>query len=83
MTQSNHSVYDVIVEQLIQKGPEAMRPVLTMLLNEAMKVEREQFLGAAAYEHSEHRNGYANGYQSKRIDILLQDHLLPIMAKLQ
>ena len=68
MTQSNNSVYDVIVDQLIHKGPEAIRPVLTMLLNEAMKVEREQFLGAAAYERSEHRNGYANGYQSKRVD---------------
>ncbi|MCP4489121.1 MAG: hypothetical protein GY820_17685 [Gammaproteobacteria bacterium] len=34
-----------------------MRPVLTALLNEAMKIEREQFLGASHYERSEDRLG--------------------------
>ncbi len=33
MTQSNNSVFDVVVEQLISEGPDAMRPVLTVLLN--------------------------------------------------
>jgi len=32
-----------------------MRPVLTALLNEAMKIEREQFLGASHYERNEDR----------------------------
>lgn len=68
MTQTNHSVFDVVVEQLISEGPDAMRPVLTALLNEAMKIEREQFLGASHYERSEDRLGFANGYQNKRID---------------
>ncbi len=49
MTQSNNNVFDVVVEQLISEGPDAMRPVLTALLNEAMKIEREQFLGASHY----------------------------------
>ena len=68
MTQTNNSVFDVVVEQLISEGPDAMRPVLTALLNEAMKIEREQFLGASHYEHSKDRLGFANGYQNKRID---------------
>ncbi len=68
MTQSNNNVFDVVVEQLISEGPDAMRPVLTALLNEAMKIEREQFLGASHYEHSKDRLGFANGYQDKRID---------------
>ena len=68
MTQANNSVFDVVVEQLISEGPDAMRPVLTALLNEAMKIEREQFLGASHYERSEDRQGFANGYQAKRID---------------
>ena len=32
------------MEQLTFEGPDAMRPVLTALLNEVMKIEREQFL---------------------------------------
>ncbi|MCP3663118.1 MAG: IS256 family transposase [Gammaproteobacteria bacterium] len=68
MTQSNNNVFDVVVEQLISEGPDAMRPVLTALLNEAMKIEREQFLGASHYERSEDRQGFANGYQNKRVD---------------
>ncbi|MCP4491221.1 MAG: IS256 family transposase, partial [Gammaproteobacteria bacterium] len=57
MTQSNNNVFDVVVEQLISEGPDAMRPVLIALLNEAMKIEREQFLGASHYERSEDRLG--------------------------
>jgi transposase-like protein len=68
MTQSNNNVFDVVVEQLISEGPDAMRPVLTALLNEAMKIEREQFLGASHYEHNKDRQGFANGYQDKRVD---------------
>ncbi len=68
MTQSNNNVFDVVVEQLISEGPDAMRPVLTTLLNEAMKIEREQFLGASHYERSQDRLGFANGYQNKRVD---------------
>ncbi len=68
MTLTNNNVFDVVVEQLISEGPDAMRPVLTALLNEAMKIEREQFLGASHYEHSKDRLGFANGYQNKRID---------------
>ncbi len=45
-----------------------MRPVLTALLNEAMKIEREPFPGASHYEHSQDRLGFAHGYQDKRID---------------
>ncbi len=47
-----------------------MRPVLTALLNEAMKIEREPFPGASHYEHSQDRPGFANGYQDKRIGTL-------------
>ena len=68
MAQTNHNVFDVVMEQLISEGPDAMRPVLTALLNEAMKIEREQFLGASHYEHSKDRLGFANGYQDKRVD---------------
>ena len=41
---------------------------MTTLMNVAMKLEREQFLGAAHYERGPGRRGYANGFKSKNID---------------
>jgi transposase-like protein len=46
---------------------EGVRPVLELIFNEAMKVEREKFLGAAAHERSDERKGYANGYKPKEV----------------
>jgi putative transposase len=57
-----------LLEQLIAEGPQAMRQVTTTLMNVAMSLEREQFLGAGHYEREPERCGYANGYKPKRID---------------
>ena len=57
-----------LLEQLIAEGPQAMREVMTTLMNVAMSLEREQFLGAEHYERDPERRGYANGYKPKRID---------------
>ncbi len=56
---------DEIVKGLIGQGSEGLKSVLESLLNAAMKIERENFLGAAAHERTEERKGYANGYKSK------------------
>ena len=40
---------------------------LGLLLNEAMRLEREQFLGATEYERTQERRGYANGYKPKTL----------------
>ena len=65
------SIKDSIIEEifkgLIGQGTEGIRPVLELLLNTAMKVEREHFLGAGAHERSEERKGYANGYKPKQV----------------
>jgi len=42
--------------------------VFTRFFNLAMRSEREDFLGARHYEHSDERRGYANAVKSKRID---------------
>jgi putative transposase len=44
---------------------------LRLLLNEAMRIERAQVLGAAPYERTEERRGYANGFKPKTIDTRL------------
>lgn len=57
-----------LMEQLIETGPDGMAGVFTALFNLAMRVEREQHLGARAYERTPERGGYANGFKPKRID---------------
>ncbi len=54
------------VEAVLEHGLDGLAEAMTMLLNEAMIVERERYLGAAAYERTPRRNGYANGYKPKR-----------------
>jgi transposase-like protein len=56
------------MEQLMAEGPQAMAQVMTQLMNLAMRMEREQFLGAGHYERSLGRQGYANGTKPKKID---------------
>jgi putative transposase len=57
-----------LMEQLIETGPDGMAQVFTALFNLAMRLEREQHLGAALHERSEGRRGYANGYKPKTVD---------------
>ena len=65
--QMKDTLVEQIIKELIGQGTEGLRPVLELLFNTAMKVEREQFLGAASHERSDERKGYANGYKSKEM----------------
>lgn len=69
MTQLNQrKLFQLAMEQLIEHGPEAFRDVMSELMNEAMRIEREQFLGARHHQRTESRLGYANGFKSKQLD---------------
>jgi len=54
-----------IMEGLISEGPEIFREALERLFNEAMAIERSEFLGAGPYERTDDRRGHANGFKSK------------------
>lgn len=56
-----------ILKVLIEKGSDGLNPVMATLLNEAMKIEREQHLNAKPYERSAERRGQANGFKSKTL----------------
>jgi len=58
---------DDIMEILIEKGFGGMDQAMTILLNEAMKIERAHVLQANAYERTPERLGRANGYKSKNV----------------
>ena len=64
-TQTNH--FDALVELLAEQGFDGMAQAITLLFNEAMKLERTEALGAAPYQRSEQRRGYANGYKPKTL----------------
>lgn len=66
--QNNDNKLDAVMELLIENGFEGFADVLRILLNEAMKIERDQALCAQPYERTDSRKGYANGYKSKTVD---------------
>ena len=49
-----------LLKELIEEGSDAFRGVLEKLLNTAMQMEREEFLGARRWERSEQRRDHAN-----------------------
>jgi putative transposase len=55
------------VELLKTNGFDALAEAVTVLLNTAMVAERSEYLGAAPYERSTGRVGYANGYKDKQL----------------
>jgi len=65
--QVKDTLVNEIIKELIGQGTDGLRPVLELLFNAAMKIEREQFLGASSHERTEERRGYANGYKPKEL----------------
>jgi len=62
------NAFDDAMELLIENGFDGMADVLRILLNEAMKIEREDCLAAGAYQRTPNRKGYANGFKPKTVD---------------
>jgi transposase-like protein len=55
------------LEQIAAEGMEALPELIRILINEAMRLEREQHLGVGPYERSPERKGHANGYKPKTV----------------
>lgn len=65
--QVNYSLPKEILEQVAAEGLDAISEIVRILINEAMRLEREHSLGARPYERSPERKGYANGYKPKTV----------------
>lgn len=63
--QDESSILEDVLKVLTLREPEGLKNAIEVLLNAAMKIEREEALHAAPYERSEERRGYANGYKDK------------------
>jgi len=55
------------LEQLTEQGLDSLPNLIRVMVNEAMRIERENYLGAKPYERSEERQGHANGYKPKTV----------------
>lgn len=56
-----------VMESLIANGLDGLAEAVTLLMNEAMKLERAGFLRAGAFERSEDRRGRSNGFKDKTV----------------
>jgi putative transposase len=69
--QADSSVIDSVLQLLTEGGLAHMGDIVRILLNEAMRLERAQALGAQPYQRSDERKGHANGFKPKTIETRL------------
>ena len=65
--QQDRTALDDILEIVATHGTDVIAETFTTILNLAMTAERETALGAASYERSAERKGYANGFKPKTL----------------
>lgn len=63
----NNNVLSEITEILFDKGMNGLNTAISILINEAMQIERSRHLKAEPYERSNERQDYANGYKDKKL----------------
>lgn len=69
MTHNDQSTcFDELFQLLSEHGFDGMAEAIEILMNEAMRLERAEALGARPHERTESRRGYANGFKPKRVN---------------
>lgn len=63
----NSTITPEMLETIASDGINAIPEMIRILVNNAMQLERQAYLGAAPYERSDQRRGYANGYKPKTV----------------
>ena len=65
--QNDCTLPNEILEQISEQGMDYLPELIGVLVNAAMKAERQQYLGVAPYERSEKRRDQANGFKPKTV----------------
>jgi putative transposase len=60
--------FDELLQLLSEHGFDGMAEAIEILMNEAMKLQRADALGAMPYQRTEARQGYANGFKPKSVN---------------
>jgi len=63
----NNNALLEISEILFNEGMDGLNSAITILINEAMQIERAKHIKANPYERNADRQGYANGYKDKTL----------------
>jgi putative transposase len=56
-----------LLEQVAEQGLDFLPELIRIVINNAMQVERQKYLGVGPYERSTARQGHANGFKPKTI----------------
>lgn len=67
--QEKSNLMEIISSMLIEQGPDAIQEMFRLLMNHAMRIERDEFLGARPWERTENRLGQANGYKERSLKL--------------
>ena len=65
--QSYFTLPESFLEDLIQRGLDALPALVQTLLNTVMLAERQEYLQAAPYQRTPDRRDYANGFKPKTL----------------
>ena len=65
--QQEDTIISTILEIINENGLHGIGEAVSILINEAMKIERSSVLNAKPWERTEYRTGYANGFKNKSI----------------
>ncbi len=63
----NNNTLSEITEILSNEGMDGLNTAISILVNEAMQIERSRHLKAEPYERSNDRQDYANGFKDKKL----------------
>jgi putative transposase len=58
---------DNALEAILNHGLEGFPQALSILINQAMLIERERHLGATSHQRTDQRDGYANGFKDRTL----------------
>ena len=62
-----YSIPSELLEEIAEHALGVVPELIRILINAAMRIERQRFLGVEPYQRSPERRGRANGYKSKTI----------------
>jgi putative transposase len=62
-----------LLEQVAAQGLDFIPELVRILVNAAMRAERENYLGAEPYQRSNERQGHANGFKPKTVQTRMGD----------
>jgi len=65
--QNNSTPSPEILEKILEQGLEYVPELIRIIVNEAMKQERQKFLGVDPYQRDEERQGHPNSFKNKTI----------------